>query len=67
MRKPGWNAGVADAANVGSKIVQQPVEVSVAVETKPTWSLLLIITGVAASLAWTGFLGWAVGKALGAW
>ena len=54
-------------ANVGSKIVQQPLEASVAVESKPIWSLLLIISGLAASLAWTGFLTWTVGKALGVW
>jgi hypothetical protein len=56
----------ADAI-VRSKIVQQPIEASVAVESKPIWSVLLVITGLAASLAWTGFLGWTVGKALDAW
>jgi hypothetical protein len=50
-------------ATVRSKII----EASVAVEPKPIWSLLLIITGLAASLAWTGFLGWVVGKVLGTW
>jgi len=54
-------------ANVESKIIQQPVEASVAIESKPIWSLLLVITGLAASLVWTGFLAWTVGKALGVW
>ena len=54
-------------ATVQSKIIQRPIEASVAVESKPIWSLLLVMTGLAASLVWTGFLGWTVGKAFDVW
>ena len=54
-------------ATVRSEIIEGPIDASVAVVSKPIWSLLMIMTGLAASLAWTGFLGWTVGKALDAW
>jgi hypothetical protein len=55
--------------NAESKIVQQPAVASDVVEANyPIWSVLGIMFGALGSLAWTGFLVWAVGKIiLGLW
>ena len=55
--------------NAEPKIVQQSAVATDVVEANhPIWSVLGIMFGALASLAWTGFLVWAVGKIiLGLW
>jgi hypothetical protein len=50
--------------NAESKIMRQS---GVVEANYPNWSLLAIIVGALASLAWTGFLAWAVGKIFDLW
>jgi hypothetical protein len=48
------------------KAIQQPAEATVAANYSIS-SVLVIITGLATSLAWTGFLAWGAGKILDVW
>jgi hypothetical protein len=51
--------------NAEAKIMRQSAVTSDVVEASyPVWSVLAIIFGALASLAWVGFLVWAVGKIL---
>ena len=49
------------------QIIQGAAEASVAVKAKrdPIWPILVISLGLLASLAWSGFLAWAVGRVIG--
>jgi hypothetical protein len=47
--------------------VQKPSAAPIAAETKrgSIWPVLLIIVGMVLTLAWSGFLGWAVFRTIG--
>jgi hypothetical protein len=60
---------IADTdASVGPEVIQRPVASTPAkakVRRDPIWPILVVSLGLLASLAWSGFLGWMVGRMTG--
>jgi hypothetical protein len=49
-------------AGAGSKVIGKPAESSIAatVGRNPIWPKVVIVTGLLATIAWTGLLAWVV-------
>jgi hypothetical protein len=50
-----------------SNTVPPPAEESAEAEAYPIVPVLVIVTGLIATLAWIGFLAWGAGKVLDVW
>jgi hypothetical protein len=56
-------------ASVGFKIIQKAAGATTAVKAKHRliWPMLGLMMGLFASLTWSGFLGWVIGRIIGVW
>jgi hypothetical protein len=50
--------------SIGSEIIQKAPDPKA--RRDPIWPVLVALLGLLASLAWSGFLGWIVGRMIGA-
>jgi hypothetical protein len=51
-----------------TRVLQEAAKPSYSVaKRRPVFPVLVVVFGLSASLAWTGFLGWIIGRTIGVW